>query len=154
MWNDRDFWQRRRYHHDPIEVLAQAGAEAIVNLSASPFTAGKQLLREQMLGHMAQKHGLPMAYVNQVGGNDDLIFDGRSCAFDAQGRLFARAKGFEEDVLMVDLGGVQSATIAGDDFEPEAEIWHALGAGRARLRSQDAVSASVAGAFGRRSIPR
>jgi NAD+ synthase (glutamine-hydrolysing) len=103
VWNDRDFWQRRRYHEDPIEKLAKAGAQAIVNMSASPFTVGKQLLREKLLGHMARKYGLPVAYVNQVGGDDDLIFDGRSGAFDAQGRLFARAKGFDEDVLLVDL---------------------------------------------------
>ncbi|HUI78865.1 MAG TPA: NAD+ synthase [Bryobacteraceae bacterium] len=125
VWNDRDFWQRRRYHHDPIEVLAEAGAEAIINLSASPFQAGKQLFREQMLGHMAHKYRLPIAYVNQVGGNDDLIFDGRSCAFDAEGRLCARARGFAQDVLMVDLaGGV--CEIAADDFELESEIWNAL----------------------------
>src|SRR2546421_5088180 len=99
VWNDRDFWKRRRYHQDPIEALAQAGAEAIVNLSASPFYAGKQELRERMLGHMARKYGRPIAIVNQVGGNDDLIFDGRSAAFDARGKLFARAKGFEEDIL-------------------------------------------------------
>jgi len=125
VWNDRDFWRRRRYHQDPIEVLTQAGAQAIVNLSASPFTVGKQLLREQMLGQMARKHGLPLVYVNQVGGNDDLIFDGRSGAFDAQGRLFARAKGFEVDVVVVDLAAGPDA-IAEDDFEPEAEIWNAL----------------------------
>jgi NAD+ synthase/NAD+ synthase (glutamine-hydrolysing) len=125
VWNDRDFWQRRRYHQDPIEALAQAGAQAIVNLSASPFTVGKQELRERMLGHMARKYGLPVAIVNQVGGNDDLIFDGRSSAFDAQGRLFARAKGFEEDVLMVDLVG-GTGEIATDDFAAEAEIWNAL----------------------------
>jgi NAD+ synthase (glutamine-hydrolysing) len=124
-WNDRDFWKRRRYHTDPIEVLAQSGAEAIVNLSASPFSAGKQLLREKMLGHMAGKYALPMVIVNQVGGNDELIFDGRSAAFDATGRLFARAKGFEEDVLVVDMG-TRSGAISTDDFEPEAEIWHAL----------------------------
>ncbi len=114
-------------------MLAQAGAQAIVNLSASPFTVGKQLLREQMLGHMARKHGLPLVFVNQVGGDDDLIFDGRSGAFDAQGRLFARARGFEEDVVVVDLAGgppvgpdgVPSG-LARDDFEPEAEIWNAL----------------------------
>ena len=100
VWNDRDFWKRRRYHQDPIEALAKAGAQAIVNLSASPFTVGKQTLREEMLGHMARKYGLPVAIVNQVGANDDLIFDGRSGAFDAQGKLFARAKGFEEDVLI------------------------------------------------------
>ena len=103
VWNDRDFWKRRRYHQDPIEALAKAGAQAIVNLSASPFTVGKQTLREEMLGHMARKYGLPVAIVNQVGANDDLIFDGRSAAFDAQGKLFARAKGFAEDVLSVDL---------------------------------------------------
>ncbi|MGO9259653.1 MAG: NAD+ synthase [Bryobacteraceae bacterium] len=124
-WNDRDFWKRRRYHRDPMEVLAQSGAEVIVNLSASPFTAGKQLLREKMLGHMAGKYGVPMVIVNQVGGNDELIFDGRSAAFDAAGRLFARAKGFEEDVLVVDMA-VRSGAISADDFEAEAEIWHAL----------------------------
>src|SRR5437763_393123 len=103
VWNDRDFWKRRRYHHDPIEELAQAGAQAIVNLSASPFTVGKEQLREKMLGQMARKHHLPLAWVNQVGGNDDLIFDGRSGAFDKRGNLFARAKGFAEDLLVVDL---------------------------------------------------
>jgi NAD+ synthase/NAD+ synthase (glutamine-hydrolysing) len=125
VWNDRDFWKRRRYHQDPIEALTKAGAEAILNLSASPFTVSKQQLREKMLAHMAQKYGVPLAIVNQVGANDDLIFDGRSAAFDAQGRLFARAKGFEEDVLMVDLGRL-TGTIAEDDFTPEAEVWNAL----------------------------
>jgi NAD+ synthase/NAD+ synthase (glutamine-hydrolysing) len=125
VWNDRDFWSRRRYHQDPIEDLAQAGAQAIVNLSASPFTAGKQILREHMLGHLARKYSLPLVYVNQVGGDDDLIFDGRSAAFDAQGRMFARARGFQEDTLTVDLAA-GAGVIAEDDFEPEAEIWHAL----------------------------
>src|SRR5687768_3170878 len=81
VWNDRDFWKRRRYHHDPIVELVRAGAEAIVNLSASPFTAGKHVKREAMLGSMAHKHHVPVIYVNQYGGNDDVVFDGRSCAF-------------------------------------------------------------------------
>jgi NAD+ synthase (glutamine-hydrolysing) len=130
VWNDQDFWQRRRYHQDPIEMLAESGAQAIVNLSSSPFIAGKQILRERMLSHMAQKYHLPVAYVNQVGGNDDLIFDGRSCVFDRDGRLLARAKGFEEDTLIVDMGLGNDASapgaIAEDDFETEAEIWKAL----------------------------
>jgi NAD+ synthase (glutamine-hydrolysing) len=125
VWNDRDFWKRRRYHQDPIDVLAQAGAQAIINLSASPFTVGKELLREEMLGQMARKHKLPLAWVNQVGGNDDLIFDGRSGAFDREGKLFARAKGFAEDLLVVDLDAM-TGVIAPDDFTPEAEIWNAL----------------------------
>jgi len=125
VWNDRDFWERQRYHQDPIEVLAQAGAQAIINLSASPFTVGKQLLRERMLSHMARKHGLPVVIVGQVGGNDDLIFDGHSGAFDAQGRMFARARGFASDVTVVDLAN-STGTIAAEDFEPEAEVWSAL----------------------------
>ena len=125
VWNDRDFWKRRRYHQDPIDVLAQAGAQAIINLSASPFTVGKELLREEMLGQMARKHKLPLAWVNQVGGNDDLIFDGRSGAFDRDGKLFARAKGFAEDLLVVDLDAM-TGVIAPDDFTAEAEIWNAL----------------------------
>ena len=125
VWNDRDFWNRRRYHQDPIEKLVQAGAQAIVNLSASPFTVGKELLRERMLGHTAAKYGIPLMVAYQVGGNDDLIFDGRSSAFDAHGNLFARAKGFAPDLLMVDLPA-STGTIAQDDFTPEAEIWNAL----------------------------
>ena len=112
VWNDRDFWKRRRYHQDPIEALAKAGAQAIVNLSASPFTVGKQVLREEMLGHMARKYGLPLVIVNQVGGNDDLIFDGRSGAFDAQGKLFARAKGFDGGRAGGGSAGAGRATIA------------------------------------------
>ena len=130
VWNDQDFWQRRRYHQDPIQMLAESGAQAILNLSSSPFIAGKQILRERMLSHMAQKYGLPVAYVNQVGGNDDLIFDGRSSVFDREGKLVARAKGFQEDTLIVDLAigdqAKSSGTVAEDDFETEAEIWHAL----------------------------
>jgi NAD+ synthase (glutamine-hydrolysing) len=125
VWNDRDFWARQRYHEDPIEVLAQSGARAIINLSASPFTVGKQALREMMLSHMAQKYELPIVIVGQAGGNDDLIFDGHSAAFDAKGRMFARAKGFASDVIVVDIEK-SIGTIAPENFEPEAEIWSAL----------------------------
>jgi NAD+ synthase/NAD+ synthase (glutamine-hydrolysing) len=125
VWNDRDFWERQRYHQDPIEVLAKSGAQAIVNLSASPFTVGKQALRERMLSHMAEKYGLPVVIVGQAGGNDDLVFDGHSGAYDAQGRMYARAKGFTDDVIVVDIAN-STGTIAEEDFTPEAEIWAAL----------------------------
>ena len=125
IWNDRDFWKRRRYHTDPIRELVKAGVEAVINLSSSPFTVGKQLHREAMLGSMALKYRIPLVYVNQVGGNDDLVFDGRSCAFDSDGRLIARGKAFQEDLITVDMDGM-SGTIAEDDFTPEAEIWKAL----------------------------
>ncbi len=125
VWNDSDFWKRRRYHVDPIEELVEAGAEAIINLSASPFTAGKQMHREAMLANLARKYKVPFLYVNQVGGNDDLVFDGRSCFFDSSGNLAARARGFEEDLIIADLAA-PAGRIAKDDFTPEAEIWHAL----------------------------
>ncbi len=125
IWNDRDLWRRRRYHTDPIEELVAAGAEVVINLSASPFTVGKQAYREAMLSSMAQKYGVPFLYVNQAGGNDELVFDGRSCFFDGRGRLIARAKGFEEDLMVIDLESL-AGTIAKDDLAPEAEIWRAL----------------------------
>ena len=125
VWNDRDFWRRRRYHVDPVEELATAGARILVNLSASPFTVGKQRLREDMLGSMARRHGMWVLYVNQVGGNDDLVFDGCSCAFDPVGRLVARGASFAEGAVMVDLSD-GTGEISDHDFTPEAEIWSAL----------------------------
>lgn len=145
IWNDRDFWRHRRYHTDPVEELALAGAEAVINLSASPFTVGKQNHREAMLSGLAKKHRIPFIYVNQVGGNDDLVFDGRSSVFDREGQLVARARGFLEDLIMVNLDEsgrigavageayfcgahecVGKAAIAEDDFTQESEIWRAL----------------------------
>jgi len=125
VWNDRDFWKRRRYHHDPIEELKHAGAEAIVNLSASPFSAGKRHFREQMLASMARKQGMPLVYVNQFGGNDDLVFDGLSCAFDAEGAPIGRGRAFDADIVICDLD--RSRPIAALADEPvESEIWRAL----------------------------
>ncbi|MGZ4198680.1 MAG: nitrilase-related carbon-nitrogen hydrolase, partial [Thermoleophilia bacterium] len=103
VWNDRDFWSRQRYHIDPIDDLATAGVSCVVNMSASPFTIGKQRHREAMLAAIARKYGVPVIYVNQAGGADELVFDGRSCAFAAGGELMARAAAFAPDVLVVDL---------------------------------------------------
>ena len=125
VWNDRDFWARRRYHHDPVEELIRAGAQSVVNLSASPFSVGKQARREAMLGSMARKHGVPVAYVNQFGGNDDLVFDGRSCAFDSAGRPIARGRAFDADVVVCDLAAgppIEALAAAA----PESEVWQAL----------------------------
>jgi NAD+ synthase (glutamine-hydrolysing) len=124
IWNDRDFWKRRRYHHDPIEQLAAANADVVVNLSASPFIAGKHARREEMLSSMARRHCVPVMYVNQFGGNDDLVFDGRSCAFDAEGLPIARGRAFEPDVVICDLSAAPIGEA--DDLGVESEIWRAL----------------------------
>jgi NAD+ synthase/NAD+ synthase (glutamine-hydrolysing) len=139
IWNDKNFWKTRRYASDPVEKLVEKGLDAIVNLSASPFTLGKQAMRERMLANTAVKYGLPILYCNQVGGNDDLIFDGRSTVIDSSGRLAARARAFEEDVLVVDLDilvrnpepgplnpAAKSVCVAPDDFREESEAWRAL----------------------------
>jgi len=124
VWNDRDFWKRRRYHFDPIQELAQAGAQAIINLSASPFAVGKYKLRDQMLGSMAAKHRVPVLYVNQTGGNDDLLFDGRSSAFSTTGQLIARGAAFASDVVIVDVDAPRP--VESVDVLPEEEVWDAL----------------------------
>lgn len=127
VWNDAQFWPHPRYHQDPVEALA-GQVQALINLSASPFHRGKQVLRERMLGHTARRHGKPVLYVNQVGGNDELIFDGRSCAFDALGQLLGRAQAFREDVLLVNLPS-EGEPVPGrvePDLAGEEEVWHAL----------------------------
>ncbi|MEB3226486.1 MAG: NAD+ synthase [Synechococcus sp.] len=102
LWNDESFWGKRQYEVNPLEQLAEAGVDLIVNLSASPYTVGKQRLREGMLHHGAQRYHLPILYANQVGGNDDLIFDGGSVAFDQDGKLVGRSPSFQESLLAVE----------------------------------------------------
>jgi NAD+ synthase/NAD+ synthase (glutamine-hydrolysing) len=147
IWNDRDFWSRRRYHHDPVEELVRAGAKAIVNLSASPFSVGKHRRREEMLASTARKYRVPITYVNQFGGNDDLVFDGRSCAFSADGATMARGRSFEADIVMCDLNAL---TPLGPpmDLEPESEIWRALVLGTRDYARKCGFSRAVLGLSG------
>jgi len=124
-WNDKSFWPERLYERDPVAELVAKGSTVVLNLSSSPYTLGKRGLRQDMLGAVAKERGVPVVYVNQVGGNDSLIFDGSSMAFAPDGRVAARAKSFDEDLIFFD-----SATGNGDmrpamDDEFEA-AYHAL----------------------------
>jgi NAD+ synthetase len=105
LWNDEKFLERPLYHFNPIGALAQAGAEILLNISASPFVLGKNEYRHKLFGFQAKRWGMPIVYVNQVGGNDELVFDGNSAVFDADGAVVAQGKDFEEDLLVVDVGG-------------------------------------------------
>jgi NAD+ synthase (glutamine-hydrolysing) len=101
-WNDKQFWNRRLYTFDPVEALLNAGGNVLLNISASPFWLGKRKLRDEMLATIARHHKVPVAMVNQVGGNDSLVFDGSSLVLDATGKVIARGKSFEEDIIYFD----------------------------------------------------
>jgi NAD+ synthase/NAD+ synthase (glutamine-hydrolysing) len=111
-WNDKHFWHRRLYRVDPVDELLHAGGNMVLNISASPFHLGKRELRRQMLATIARDNKVPVLFVNQVGGNDSLIFDGSSMAIAPDGRIVAQAKSFEEDLVIFD-----SETMQGDMHE-------------------------------------
>ncbi len=123
VWNDKRFWVNPRYARDPIADLVSAGASLVANLSASPYAIGKPALRERMLSASARTHGAPIAYVNQVGGNDALIFDGGSVLVARDGTVLARAPLFEELLLVGDLetGRVEVLGLDGAARSPAAE---------------------------------
>jgi NAD+ synthetase len=102
LWNDEDFWPDRRYRRNPAAELAAAGADLLLNVSASPWHLGKNRVRHAMLASLAAKLRRPLVYCNLVGGNDELIFDGTSLVFDAAGRVVARGARFAEDFVVAD----------------------------------------------------
>jgi NAD+ synthase/NAD+ synthase (glutamine-hydrolysing) len=101
-WNDKAFWPERLYDRDPVSELVGKGSTLMLNLSSSPYTLGKRGLRHDMLRAIAVERRVPVVYVNQVGGNDSLIFDGSSVAFMPDGRVAALAKSFDEDLVFFD----------------------------------------------------
>ncbi len=105
-WNDPELWPRRSYPFDPIKVLAKKGATIFINISASPFYMGKEEIRYRLIRSHAKRHGIPFAYVNQVGGNDELIFDGRSICIDREGEPIEIFPSFKEHVQTVDMSAL------------------------------------------------
>ena len=124
IWNDEDFWPHRLYRANPIARLVSAGAQIILNISASPWHVGKEKLRHDMLASLARKSRRPVLLCNMVGGNDELLFDGSSMAFNAAGELIARAKSFEEDFVVVDTG--KSLAVTPPAVAEEENIYKAL----------------------------
>jgi NAD+ synthase/NAD+ synthase (glutamine-hydrolysing) len=101
-WNDKQFWERRLYQRDPVEELTQGGAQVLISINASPYDMQKRVLRRTIFEAAAKRHRIPVVYVNQVGGNDQLVFDGSSFAMSGDGRLLASAASFEEDLVFAD----------------------------------------------------
>jgi len=108
-WNDKQYWERRRYSRDPVEELASAGARVLISINASPYHMGKRAQRTEIFTATARHFRMPIVYVNQVGGDDQLLFDGSSFAMSPDGQVIASAASFEEDLVMVD-----TATLTGD----------------------------------------
>src|SRR5579859_3480061 len=124
-WNDKRFWRKQLYTVDPVEALVQAGGNFVLNISASPFWIGKREFRRDMLASIARQHKVPVVLVNQVGGNDSLVFDGSSIVLDREGKVIAQGRSFEEDLIFFDsqsLTGEMHEQIAGD----EASAYRAL----------------------------
>ena len=127
VWNDKDSWNRVLYAIDPVEELVDQGADLIINISASPYHLGKYGIRKSMLENLARKNSRGILYINQVGANDDLIFDGTSLALDVTGRVIARAGSFQEDLVVVessDLTGSNRILVASENGGlPEDSAW-------------------------------
>ncbi len=124
-WNDKLFWPRRLYSVDPVEELMRTGGSLILNISASPYYRGKRELRHRMLAAIATRHRVPVVMVNQVGGNDSLVFDGASFAMGPDGSIIAQARSFAEDMVYFD-----STALTGDrrpvDPSEDAAVYQAL----------------------------
>jgi NAD+ synthase (glutamine-hydrolysing) len=121
VWNDKDFWERPLYRVDPVDELSRQGAKLLLNISASPFWRAKPALRAEMLSAVARKHSMPVAMVNQVGGNDSLIFDGNSMVLNADGEIVAQAAAFVEELLVVDLERSKRSAMAVPEMASEDE---------------------------------
>src|ERR1700683_3735998 len=132
-WNDERFWPYRLYDRDPVAEIVGKGSSLLLNLSSSPYTIDKRSLRHDMLQTIAREHRVPVVYVNQVGGNDSLIFDGSSVAFMPDGRVAARAKSFEQDLVLFD-----SVTGEGD-IRPLIEDEHEAAFGALVIGTRDYV---------------
>jgi NAD+ synthase (glutamine-hydrolysing) len=128
-WNDKLFWPKRLYTVDPIEALIRAGGNLVLNISASPFWIGKRELRHAMLASIARQHKVPVAMVNQVGGNDSLLFDGSSIVLNSDGKIVAQSKSFEEDLIFFETtenGKVITGDLHDQIEGEEASVYAAL----------------------------
>ena len=102
IWNDADYWHKRRYSIDPVKILIDKGATVLINISASPYSYGKRKDREEMLSVVTKHDSIPLVYVCCVGAQTDLIFDGASMCFDRKGNLVCLGSSYKEDYLIFD----------------------------------------------------
>ena len=118
-WNDKTFWRERLYTNDPADELIEMGATVLVSINASPFNKGKMAQRCAMVSHRARTSQLPIVFVNLVGGNDGIIFDGASIVADCRGKIILQAPPFEEflGTIELDCDIADERCLPGDDIE-------------------------------------
>jgi NAD+ synthase (glutamine-hydrolysing) len=146
-WNDKQFWNKRLYTFDPVEALMRAGGNFVLNISASPFWIGKRELRRNMLATIARNYKVPVAMVNQVGGNDSLVFDGSSLVLNPEGKVVAQGRSFEEDLIYFDsktLTGEVREQVAGE----EGSVYAALVLGTRDYMHKCGFQSSIVGLSG------
>ncbi len=125
IWNDKSFWRNRLYERDPVAELIAQGADLLLNVSSSPFSIDKRGVRADMLRAIARNNHVPVVYVNQVGGNDSLVFDGSSVALLPDGRVAAQAKAFSEDLVLFDCAE-GAGDVHGQPFGELESVYKAL----------------------------
>jgi NAD+ synthetase len=126
IWNDKDSFSRKLYAAEPVTEMIEAGADLLINIAASPYHIGKHRLRLQIFSSLASANSVPLLYVNQTGGQDSLLFDGRSMAIDDEGRLTALADRFSEDMLVVDLSASRPLESSYEQQDEQSEVFDAL----------------------------
>ncbi len=122
-WNDKRFWRKQLYTVDPIESLVRAGGNFVLNISASPFWIGKREFRRDLLASIARQHKVPVVLVNQVGGNDSLVFDGSSGVLNREGQIIAQGRSFEEDIVYFDSQEMTGEMQRANRVEDEASAY-------------------------------
>ena len=150
VWNDKTFWSRPQYHFDPVEkVLASNPDTLLVNIAASPYSHGKGPMRQEMLANTAKRYQIPVLYVNQIGGNDSLVFDGRSLAMNHEGKIIALADDFREHLLVIDLDELSSTVSRPLSIEDTmGTMFKALSTGLSDYASKCGFDTSVLGLSG------
>ena len=150
VWNDKIYWTRPQYHFDPVEdTYSNHPNTPLINIAASPYSHGKGPMRQEMLANTARRYRTPVLYVNQVGGNDALVFDGRSLAMDQDGRIIALADDFREQTLEINLDDLSPSTSTPQDIEDTmGTMFKALSTGLSDYAAKCGFKTSVLGLSG------
>lgn len=148
-WNCKTFWEKRIYKDDPIEILCSSKPDILINISASPYCLGKEGVRRDMLSHIAKRFGKTFIYCNQIGGNDDVVYDGRSLIISSKGEIIEELPAFVESVRTYDVATIETSEPAKPAVRCQPfEIYEALVRGTADYANKTGFKKAVIGLSG------